>query len=141
MQFKNFRESRISDVVCIEQQKISDKGAFIKVYEKYDTTINLKRFFIVEVDKAQTRGGHAHFDANQIFCVLKGKVIIQVDDGINIKEYSISDSDLAYLVPRGIWSTQNYEQNAILMVITDTFYDEKDYIRNYESFLIAKGIQ
>ena len=41
-----------------------------------------------------------------------------------------------------VWSELQYNKKiSILTVVTDTFYSEKDYIRNFDKFLKLKKIK
>jgi hypothetical protein len=43
------------------------------------------------------------------------------------------------VIPPGIWAEQVYEEeNSILMVLCDREYDEGDYIRDFNEFLLFK---
>jgi len=40
------------------------------------------------------------------------------------------------LIPPTIWAEQTYlQENTIVLVLCDQFYDEADYIRDYDAFL------
>ena len=51
--------------------------------------------------------------------------------------FSLKNPTQGILIPPGIWAEQVYkEENSILMVLCDREYDEGDYIRDFNEFLL-----
>ena len=58
------------------------------------------------------------------------------DDGNNKFNCVLKQNDKGILLPSGIWSEQKYiEDKTNIIVFCDNYYDELDYIRNYQEFL------
>ena len=52
------------------------------------------------------------------------------------KKIKISSSNQIVLINRMIWhDLVNFSQDCVLAVFASQYYDEKDYIRNYEEFI------
>jgi len=95
-----------------------------------------KRCFIVlDVPSREVRGEHAHKTLDQFLVCVKGQVNVLVDDGTKRAELCLENSAIGLHIPAGIWSSQyKFTSDAVLTVFASDFYDEKEYIRNYEDF-------
>jgi hypothetical protein len=68
--------------------------------------------------------------------VLKGTVLVSVDNGNTSQEIVLSELAKGLLVPPMNWATQRYmSEGTMLMVACDQLFDEEDYIRDYDEFL------
>jgi dTDP-4-dehydrorhamnose 3,5-epimerase len=99
--------------------------------------IKVKRVFVIGgVKKGYTRGEHALFKTNQVIVVLKGKLILELDDGKDKKKILLQSPQKAILVEPLIWRTLKIlEDDTLILVFCDREHNEKDYIRNYENFI------
>ena len=66
---------------------------------------------------------------------IKGKILITVDDGIEKRAINLSTYGQALTVPPELWCRQDYSSNSSLLVLCSHLYNEKDYVRDYQSFL------
>lgn len=101
-----------------------------------------QRFFVVyDVPSAEVRGAHAHRECEQFLVCLSGSVHAIVDDGVNREEYVLDSPDRALYMPKMTWGTQyKYSPGSVLLVLASLHYDNADYIRDYEEFLLeVKG--
>ena len=115
------------------------RGDLIPIEFQKNLNFNIKRSFIVYGKQNIIRGNHAHIECNQFLCCINGICEIKCDDGKD-SNINILDSPSTILkIPNMIWSTQKYKSNnTILLVLCDQDYSEKDYIREYEQFLLLK---
>lgn len=99
-------------------------------------------YFISNVPKGATRGNHAHKELMQIMWVVGGNVLLSLDNGIERLDYELIDSQNLLFVPSGFWrEIHQFSQNATLLVAASEDYDEDDYIRNYEDFLLWRKLK
>ena len=95
-----------------------------------------KRIFQVYAGAEKIRGKHAHKKSQQLLICNYGKIEVTSTDGKKTKTYILDKPNKALLIPPMIWSELRYEKKiSILTVVTDSFYSEKDYIRNFDKFL------
>lgn len=81
------------------------------------------------------RGKHAHKNLEQVLFCLSGSFLLQVDDGTNKEEMLVYKPNVGIYLGKGLWHIMtNFSSNCILMVISSDFYDESDYIRDYDEF-------
>lgn len=120
--------------------KENDNGFLIPLYL---TKLNnkIKRvFFIKNKNEFDVRGNHAHFKDSQMLIVLNGEVEISYENSeqsgiVNLGFGQVYESrPLEWLV------ITLKEKDTILAVFSETEYDEKEYIRDYDQFkMIYKG--
>lgn len=124
----------VNPILIILDKKINDlkKGTLIAV-EDYDFNIEIKRvFFIYDFDEDYTkniRGGHGHFDANEILINVNGYVEIETENN-NYKNTFILDSpEKALFFPKNNKLVmKNFSKDSILLVLCDkNFKDDKVY--------------
>ena len=130
----------IQDLIKIKIDIERDfRGDLIPIEFQKNLNFNIKRSFIVYGKQNIIRGNHAHIECNQFLCCINGICEIKCDDGKD-SNINILDSPSTILkIPNMIWSTQKYKSNnTILLVLCDQDYSEKDYIRDYEQFLLFK---
>lgn len=95
-------------------------------------------FFISDVPKGSSRGGHAHKTLQQFLIPVVGSFEVLVDDGMNTRAFMLSKGSQGLYIPPLIWDTeQNFAPGTICLVLASDVYDERDYYRKYESFLQA----
>jgi UDP-2-acetamido-3-amino-2,3-dideoxy-glucuronate N-acetyltransferase len=97
-----------------------------------------QRYFLTYgVPGNQTRGQHAHRRCSQFLLCTHGECHLLVDDGIRRVEFHLDRPTLGVFVPPLIWSTLlRHSADSVLLVLASLPYDEADYIREYEDFLI-----
>ncbi|QDH79967.1 hypothetical protein FKX85_13375 [Echinicola soli] len=108
----------------------------LNFWEGSQLPFEVKRaFWITEVPAGGVRGVHAHKLDNQITVCLQGSVKIALEDLSNNRyEFILQDSKEALYLPRLVWSTFTFTANSVLLVLSESDFDEADYIRNKEEF-------
>ena len=97
----------------------------------------VKRYFIVfDVPSQELRGEHAHRECHQFLVCVKGSCSVITDDGVTRSEFVLDKPNVGAYLPPMTWGVQyNYSADAVLLVFASHYYDDADYIRNYEDFL------
>jgi len=110
----------------------------LRVFESDNIPFVVKRVFsVVNAQGGSKRGQHAHKKCNQLICCVAGEINLRCDDGNTQIETLLNPSNEAVLVPGGVWAEQDYvKDNSVIIVFCDQPYDEKDYIRDYNEYLI-----
>lgn len=61
-----------------------------------------------------------------------------LDDGKEKKVFHLNRSYYGLYIPPMMWrDLDNFSSGAVCMVLASDYYDENDYFRRYEDFLIA----
>ena len=136
------KESSVYDCTIIELDKRhSDRKGNITVVENYDTIpFEVKRtYYLYDIPGGESRGGHAHKELSQLIVSASGSFTVALDDG-NVKRVFVLNRPYQglYVVP-GIWRTlDDFSSGAVCLVLASHEYDEQDYIRDYNEFIIYK---
>lgn len=101
-----------------------------------------KRYFMVfDVPSVESRGQHAHRECHQFLICVHGRVSVLADDGVNREEFLLERPDVGLYLPPNVWGVQDkYSADAVLLVFASHFYDDADYIRDYDEFLRITGV-
>ena len=137
MNYKKNSLKTLLDVSLVDFKYIKDETGLIIVGEKEsEFHFDIKRFFIVSDLYKSVRGNHAHKNCSQLLISLTGSIKVTVNDGINKKDFLLDKSSIGLLIPPMIWANQKYLSTiSNLLVLCDDFYDEKDYIRDFNDFI------
>jgi len=96
----------------------------------------IKRFYYVfDVPSKESRGGHAHKKTKQVLFCLRGSIRVELDDGVNKDIIFLSKPNIGIFLGKMLWHKMtNFKKDTILLILTSEFFNEKDYIRNYNIF-------
>jgi len=114
-----------------------DRGQLVALEETIDIPFEIKRvFYIYGTQMGVSRGNHAHFQANQFLIVVNGSCKVTLDNGTKKETYNLNKPHLGLHQSTMIWGTMHdFSPDCVLLVLSDELYNEKDYIRNYSTFL------
>jgi dTDP-4-dehydrorhamnose 3,5-epimerase-like enzyme len=129
----------VEGVEIINLPKIPDlRGNLSIVEEEKQIPFKIERvYWIYDVPGGQVRGGHAFREQQEMIIALSGSFDVVIDDGTTIKTFSLNRSYYGLLIPAKLWrQMQNFSTNSLAMVLSSTHFNEKDYIRDYDEFLI-----
>ena len=71
----------------------------------------------------------------EVLVALSGSFDVVVNDGENIKTFSLNRSYYGLLIPSGIWRhLENFSTNSLCLNLASTVFDSADYIRNFEEY-------
>ena len=116
---------------------ISNLGFLVHLESKQDISFSFKRvYYTYGVKKGIIRGHHAHKALKQLLICVYGVIEIMCDNDEK-KEYTVLDDPAKGLyVGPGIWHTMKWlKDDSVLLVLASEYYDESDYIRDYDEFI------
>lgn len=125
----------------IKLAKIEDfRGNLSFIERKNHVPFDIKRvYWIYDVPGGQVRGGHAFKEQQELIIALSGSFDVLIDDGDEKQIFSLNRSYYGLYVPCGLWrQMQNFSTNSVALVLSSTFFDEDDYIRNYQEYKSLK---
>lgn len=94
-------------------------------------------YYLYDVPGGAERGGHAHKELHQLIIAMSGSFDIHLDDGYTKKTVHLNRSYQGLYVCPMIWrDIDNFSSGAVCMVLASERYDELDYYRDYEQFII-----
>jgi len=121
-----------------EKKTDNPKDGTLVFFEAYkDIPFAFKRvYYTYGVKEGIIRGHHAHKALEQLLICVYGAIEIMCDNGEK-KEYTVLDDPAKGLyVGTGIWRTMKWlKDESVLLVLASEYYDESDYIRDYDEFI------
>lgn len=99
--------------------------------------IRFRRVFVLtNLDPRFKRGEHAVKKTTQIIVALRGECEIELDNGVIRRRLKLNRFNKGLLVYPMVWRTlKNFSKDALILVLCDKKFNERDYIRNYENFI------
>lgn len=134
----------IKDCHLIELPKITDpRGNLTFVEGERHVPFEIKRvYYLYDVPGGATRAGHAHKMLQQMIVALAGSFDVLLDDGKKKRQYHLNRSYCGlYIYPLTWRVINNFSSGAVCLSIVSDYYDESDYIRDYDEFLRVIGEQ
>lgn len=122
----------------IDTKFFGDKTGHLISFEKgSNCPFDIKRtFYIFDTVPGKIRGKHANRNSEFILIAISGSCKVKVDDGKNQEIIELNTPHKALYLDKMIWKDMyDFSYNAILLVLTNTIYDEGEYIRDYQQFL------
>lgn len=117
------------------------KGSLTFVESARDLPFAMKRaYYLYDVPAGERRGGLAHRAVDLCLIAVCGRVDLRVDDGSDPVEHALDRPNLGLLVPRMLWlELACCGPTTVCLVLASEFYDEGDYIRDYDEYLQLVG--
>ena len=108
----------------------------LSFFESKELGFEIRRiYYIYGVPQGVQRGGHAHKKLRQLLFCPYGSIKLILDDGYEKKEVILNNPSEGLLLEMGIWRDIYWLQdNSVLCVAASEYYDESDYIRDYDDF-------
>jgi hypothetical protein len=113
---------------------------YISVAENNTLPLSTNRvYWTYYTPESIRRGGHAHYQLEQILVAVSGKIIVETEMPGGVKERFILESpNVGLYMPIYCWHIMQYTHSSVQMCIANMVYDEKDYIRDYNEFKLIK---
>jgi dTDP-4-dehydrorhamnose 3,5-epimerase-like enzyme len=128
----------MNTIELINLPKFLDRrGNLTFIEEENHIPFKIKRvYWIYDVPGGEVRGGHAFKEQQEFVVALSGSFDVVIDDGIKKHTFSLNRSYYGFFISNGLWRhMENFSTNAVTMVLSSTFYDATDYIRDYNDYL------
>lgn len=115
----------------------NETGSLTFLEGTHDMPFEIRRvYYIYEVAAGARRGFHAHKKLQQVLICIHGSCKILLDDGQEKEIVTLSDPTEGLMVGHAVWREMfDFSPDAVLLVLASEFYDEGDYIRDYDQFL------
>lgn len=122
----------------IKLKCINDEyGSLVPIEETIDIPFEIKRiYYITNVDKNATRGFHSHKKLHQLLVCVNGSVKIRLKNPNEEEIIKLNDKSVGLYIGPLVWNEMfDFSEQAVLLVVASGFYDESEYIRNYDYYL------
>lgn len=128
----------VHDCQLLELPRIYDRGGNITpLHGSGELPFDIKRvFYLYDIPGGESRGAHAHKACHQLIVAAGGAFEVFLDDGREKRVVTLNRPYYGLHVLPGIWSAeQAFSSGSICLVLASDFYDETDYIRDYDDYL------
>ncbi|MBO7644944.1 MAG: FdtA/QdtA family cupin domain-containing protein [Alphaproteobacteria bacterium] len=97
---------------------------------------DIKRvYWIYGTEPGVARGKHAHHKLSQVLVCVSGSVDIYCEWGDKSETFTLSNANTGLLLNGLCWhEMRNFSPDAVLLVMASDYYDESDYVRDYNEF-------
>lgn len=114
-----------------------DRGQLVALEEFKDIPFEIRRvYYMYDTAHGVHRGFHAHRNLEQILICIHGTCKILLDNGTEKKIVPLEKPYEGLYVTSNMWREMyDFSEDAVLMVLASEYYDESDYIRDYDEFL------
>lgn len=92
-------------------------------------------YYIYGTRPGVRRGKHVHRKLRQVLVCIVGACTILLDDGRRREDVRLTSNTEGLVLEPMIWHEMfDFSPGCVLLVLADDWYDEADYIRDYEQF-------
>ncbi|WP_297426233.1 FdtA/QdtA family cupin domain-containing protein [Clostridium sp.] len=112
-------------------------GNLTPIEEMIDVPFDIKRvYYISKVPKGLARGSHAHRRIHQVLICINGSVRVKVKNPNEENDFILDDPTVGLYLGPHTWSEMyDFSEETILLVLASDYYDESEYIRNFDIYL------
>ena len=113
-----------------------ERGHLVVVEGNKDIPFEIKIiFYIYGSDKDVIRGQHANRLSEFVLINISGRCNVFVDDGENQETVILDKPYQGIYLNKMVWKNMlNFSKDAILLVLSNEYYNSEEYIRDYEEF-------
>lgn len=128
------------NVALIQIPKIEDTRGNLSVIENDILPFEFKRvYYLYDVPSAAERGGHSHKEQKEFLIALSGSFDVVLNDGMQQQIVTLNKPFEGLLINQGIWrELNNFSSGSVCLVIASAVFDEDDYIRDFDEFVVYK---
>lgn len=134
--YKNYPKMNKPQIINLP--KIADNRGSLSIIESNkQIPFKIERsYWIYEVPGGEFRGSHAFKEQQELIIALSGSFDVILSDGITELKYTLNRSYYGLYVPKMYWRRlENFSTNSLAFIVSDTKYNQNDYIRNFDEFV------
>ncbi|MGZ9734037.1 sugar 3,4-ketoisomerase [Flavobacterium sp. GNP002] len=130
----------LKDIQLLKLPVVEDQRGNLAFIQEDVLPFEFKRvYYLFDVPSNSFRGGHSHISQSEVLIALSGSFEVVLQDGLDKKSFILNKPNLGLLIPTGIWrELQNFSSGSVCLVLASDVFDEEDYIRDFDEFLISK---
>jgi dTDP-4-dehydrorhamnose 3,5-epimerase-like enzyme len=128
--------------LLITLPKIQDPRGNLSFFENLEQLpFKIKRtYWIYDVPGGEIRGGHAFKEQQEFIIALSGSFDVVLHDGEKEVKFQLNRSYYGLYIPKMYWrSLENFSTNSLALIVSDQFYSEEDYIRDFDKYKLLKN--
>jgi len=116
-----------------------ERGSLVALEGNKSVPFDIKRvYYIFGTKEGVSRGFHAHRNLKQVVVCVTGSCRFVLDNGKSREEIILDSAATGLVIEDLTWrEMHDFSQDCVLLVLASEYYDEADYIRDYQKFLKA----
>ncbi len=113
------------------------RGKLVSLESEKNIPFEIRRvYYIFDTLPEESRGQHAHRTLEQLVVAIDGSCQFVLDDGKERTEIWLNRPDVGLYIGKNMWrEMKHFSYGCKLMILASDYYDEKEYIRDYDEFL------
>ena len=117
--------------------KLDKRGKLIALESNKNLPFAIKRvYYIYDTLPDAERGFHAHKQLEQLVVAMDGACEFVLDDEKKRESVWLNCPDVGLYIGKNMWrEMRNFSYGCKLMILASDYYDESEYIRDYDEFL------
>lgn len=129
-------------MVELDEHHSDRKGNLTVVENGVTLPFDVKRvYYLYDIPGGESRGSHAHKELEQLIVAASGSFKVTLDDGKVKRTFFLNRPYQGLYVKPGMWrDLEDFSSGAVCMVLASEVYQAEDYIRDYDEFLMFRGI-
>lgn len=133
---RNFGHMKYLVPYLLSFRQMSDQtGTLVTTQDAQGLPFNVKRvFWVYGTPAGAERGGHAHRTTQEVLTVIKGSVRVETMDASGRQTFELTNPTQGLYIPPYCWIRVLPSLDALICCMTSTFFEEADYIRDYQEF-------
>lgn len=114
------------------------RGRLISLEQHKNIPFDVQRvYYIFDTKKGVSRGFHSHKHLEQVVVCVKGSCRFILDNGEIKEELLLSSPQQGLYIGYNLWrEMHDFSDDCVLLVLASDYYNEGDYIRDYDDFLV-----
>lgn len=93
-------------------------------------------YYLYDIPADAQRGAHGHKNLQQLILAISGSFEILLDDGSLKETFQLRKPWQGLYIQGGTWrEIRSFSAGAVCVVLASDYYDEDDYLRDYNNFL------
>ncbi len=115
-----------------------ERGKLVVIEGNKDIPFEIQRvFYIYGSDNEVVRGQHANRESEFVLINVAGTSKVRITDGKDEFIVELNKPMMGVYIPKMVWKDMyDFSSDSVLLVLASTHYDGKEYIRNYEDYLV-----
>lgn len=114
-----------------------ERGKLVVIEGNESIPFDIKRvFYIYGSDATVVRGQHANRESEFVLINVAGTSKVRITDGSEEFIVELNKPMMGVYIPKMIWMDMyDFSTDSVLLVLANTHYDGKEYIRDYNEYL------
>lgn len=117
----------------------SSSGTLTPIENMRHVPFEIQRvYYLYDISEGASRAGHSHKNLQQVLIAMSGSFDVHLDDGREKRIVRLSQPQEGLYIPNMIWrEIHDFSSDAVCVALASLLYDEGDYYRRYDDFLLA----